>query len=584
MIRRCAPLLLLFLLLPLVLRAQVDSARAVLARTPYFQPTTELDAQPGVFAYRFDAPGWPEALSLGGLPPPLTTLALGRLPFDDLITGTARYDLLPPAWLDTLYAEGAAVQATLRPFDAPRPRTEGRYLSGPDGFQSIEAIHAQGRRRRVLGEDGVLRVVGGYAGRAADNEYDNSRLRRGRATLLRLSFDAPRTGIEIFNLHTRGTVGAPDGVRPVVASDPGSIYDRFNATVNDPTARRRTVRNDTGVRLRRDHASLLAYRTYERFEYTGGDSLARARAVRYGVAGILGGKQRALDVDAWWMHTGAGSATDGSLGRVTAVVRDTLGTLAVRAGIAYDGTLRPVGSLQLGTAPALLRVEAEMITPALMARHGFGEYVRGPSPASPYVLTATAQVQARRGAWQGTVRPFATLVTDGYDYRETRRDTLTVFGRDVRRAGVTVGAAWRGDAPRGLYATGQVTALVDLASPVSDDHPPLTSDNMVGLRATLFSADLALDLYARMQAWTAFDGRVLHDPTGVLALAETAQRVPASATLDLAAVMGVRGAMLFFIYENALSGTPLLRGNLLVPETPLPARRLRFGVFWPIFD
>ena len=37
-------------------------------------------------------------------------------------------------------------------------------------------------------------------------------------------------------------------------------------------------------------------------------------------------------------------------------------------------------------------------------------------------------------------------------------------------------------------------------------------------------------------------------------------------------------------FPFALSGTTLQPGVLVVPVYPLPARRLRFGVYWPILD
>ena len=122
--RLCALALLAFVL-PWVARAQPDTSRAALARTQHFSPTAVLDARPGVFVYRFDAPGWPEAVSLDGVPPVFTGLRLGALPFDDLVTGAARFDLLPVAWLDTLArgtdgGRAVGVQTDLRAWDAPR--------------------------------------------------------------------------------------------------------------------------------------------------------------------------------------------------------------------------------------------------------------------------------------------------------------------------------------------------------------------------------------------------------------------------------------------------------------------------------
>ena len=580
-------LVLLLLLLPVAARAQTDSVRAALARTPFFTPTMPVGAWPGAWVYRFDAPGWPEAAGLDGLPPHATRLRLGAVPFDDLITGRARFDLLPLAWLDTLArgsggGRAAQVETGLRLFDVPRPRTEARYLSGPDGFQSIEALHAQSRRRRLLGRDGLLDVTFGYAGRAADNEYDNSRLGKGRATLARAGFRTDRARVEASNFHTRGYVGAPDGVLPVVPGDAGSIYDRFNATVRNPTAFRQTIRNDTWLHAQRGAAQVDVYRTSERFRYTG-DSLATARAVRYGGAAALPFAGRQLDVEGWWQRAGHPTATAGRRARLYAGLRDTLAGIAVRAGAAYDGALRPTVSLSARTRRGSFHVEAADASPPPLVAHGFGVYARGRRRAAPFVLTGSATLALERGPWTLSARPFASHTWQGYDFVETARDTLATRLRNARRAGATLGLGWRDGARRGLYAHLQATATADVQA-AFHDLPRFTTDNALGLRAALFQRDLRLDLWARLRGWSAFDGRVLHDPTGVLALAATPERVPASTTLDVNAVMGVRAATLFLAWENVLAGTALLRGNLIVPEQPLPGRRLRFGVFWPIFD
>ncbi len=579
-------LLLVLAALPRLAPAQTaDTARASLARTSAFALTQVLDPRPGAFVYRFDAHGWPEALSLDGLPPTLTPFHLGTLPFDDLLTGRARFDLVPLAWMDTLATDGAGVSARFRAFDAPRPRTEARYLSGPDGFQSIEAIHAQGRRRTLLGEKGVVRYVFGYTGRAADNEFDNSRLTRGRATLAQAGFEGTRTAMSLYNFHTRVKVGAPGGVVPVDPADPSSIYDRFNATVHDLTSARRTLRNDTGVRLRRRALRVHLYRSFERFAYVQRDTSFTARATRYGGYASLQAGTRAVELQAWTLGAGDASVTDGRQARAEAGVRDTLGALALYAGASYDGTLRPVGAARLRTAFVDARLDAQMLTLPLAAEGGFGPYARAArKKSSPLAVTASADVAGRRGAWRVGVRPFATFVLGGFDFIETTRDTLGVVARDLRRAGATLYGAWRGDATRGLYTHAQATANIDLSATRWRDLPPLTAEARLGLRASLFQNDLRLDLFARVQTWSGFDGRVLHDPTGLLVLAATPQRVPASSTLDVTALMNVRTATLFITRENAFSGTAVLRGNYLVPEQPLPAARTRFGVFWPIFD
>ena len=58
--------------------------------------------------------------------------------------------------------------------------------------------------------------------------------------------------------------------------------------------------------------------------------------------------------------------------------------------------------------------------------------------------------------------------------------------------------------------------------------------------------------------------------------------VDASYTLDLVLEGGIRTATVYIIFENITSGTRLMSGNELVPDYPLPAQQLRFGVYWPI--
>ncbi len=579
--------LLLTVVLPAA-HAQQDTSRVALARTPHFTPAAALDGYAGVFAYRFGAPGWPDALSIDGLPPHYTRLRLDAIPYDDLVTGAPRSDLLPVAWLDTLTrgtpGAVASIEAALRHFDAPRPRTELRYLSGPDGFQSIEAVHAQSRRRRVLGRSGQLDALFGYAGRAADNEYPNSRLKRGRTTLARVGFSTGALSVRLSNLHARGTVGAPGGVLPPDPADPGSIYDRFNATVRNLRARRQTIYNTTDIAVRRGPGRLTLYRTAERLRYAD-DSVVVSRMARYGFASSLGAGGRAFEAEGWWQHAGDASATQGRTGWLYAGLRDTLGGVAVRAGASYGGTLRP--ALHVATGPAWARFAAEAAAaprPAV-AFTGFGSYARGRDLPDPYAATAHATFRAGLGRYRLWVRPFASATFQGWDAWEEARDSLTIIARDVRRAGATVGVEAGTAALRGLYASAQSTVARCLDSDRrSDDLPLLTGAARLGLRATLFQGDLRADLYAHLQGWTAFRGRVLHDPTGLLALTPENPRVPASATLDLNALLHVRSATLFLAWENVLSGTALLRGNLLVPEYPLPERRLRFGVFWPITD
>lgn len=87
----------------------------------------------------------------------------------------------------------------------------------------------------------------------------------------------------------------------------------------------------------------------------------------------------------------------------------------------------------------------------------------------------------------------------------------------------------------------------------------------------------------RGRLWSSFRSRVLHTQTGLLAVSTSGGTpVESSAALDVVVTAGVRTATLFIVYENFLSGTSAIPGNLIVPVYPLAQRRLRFGVFWPI--
>ncbi|MDX1488150.1 MAG: putative porin, partial [Acidiferrobacterales bacterium] len=97
--------------------------------------------------------------------------------------------------------------------------------------------------------------------------------------------------------------------------------------------------------------------------------------------------------------------------------------------------------------------------------------------------------------------------------------------------------------------------------------------------------DLLLDVAVRGRFWSQLRSRTLHPQTGLLVIPEAGARIfGPSGTLDVVLQGGIRTATLFVVYENILSGTAVLVGNLLVPTYPLPERRLRFGIYWPIFN
>jgi hypothetical protein len=62
------------------------------------------------------------------------------------------------------------------------------------------------------------------------------------------------------------------------------------------------------------------------------------------------------------------------------------------------------------------------------------------------------------------------------------------------------------------------------------------------------------------------------------------QQLGPSGTVDVHAETRLRGATLFFTFENVQAGTGVQPGTFVVPVYPLPARQFRFGVYWPIFN
>ena len=73
-------------------------------------------------------------------------------------------------------ARRLASSTEVRPYTAPQPLTELRYLAGAT-IQSVDAIHVQERRRSLFGRPGVLNVLGAYSGRECRGRVCRARLR-----------------------------------------------------------------------------------------------------------------------------------------------------------------------------------------------------------------------------------------------------------------------------------------------------------------------------------------------------------------------------------------------------------------------
>ncbi len=595
----------------------------------------ELDAagvlatRPASFFYDFGEFGWPNGWSPYGLTPNRVALLLGGLPFDDPVTGRPRYDLLPLSILKPLglqagrHAAPMAVYAQVRPYEIGQPFTEMHYRSGGGGLQSILAIHTQRRRLSLFGRPGVLRVLFGYGGHAARGAYDGSRLRRMRQLITRVRYQQTGWSVEAAYLHNQRRLGAHSGVNPTTPYE--AIYNQLIATVRNPNAFRQTIRNDLSVTLRArlvpglaDPLTISAFTTLNTFRYRnpGADTLV-AKTNRYGARVHqdlqIGPHRLRLLVEAWTDRLARSNALPGDptrsqlhvtlhdslrLGRFEAIVE---GGAHVTAHARFAG-----GAARVARRLGPVRVFAEALHAGQPAswveEYGFGRFV-APVDKIPdgRVSQGRAGLRFRARAFDVAVFGFAHEESKPLDlYTTATEDSIEarVAPAPFQRLGLGSDLGWRRTARRGFYATAQPTLVRFLDANASDAHrrmdaalPTFFVQGRLGARYALFTNDLILDLSVRGRFWTELRSRTLHAPTGLLVLPRAEDDfypasgfLPASGTVDVVAEAAVRTARLFLAYENAFSGTQVLLGNQIVPIYPLPAQRLRFGVFWPILN
>ena len=592
-------------------------------RTAAMDPPALLGRTSGSFVYDFGTAGWPDGWSPYGLSPNDVGLFSDGLPMNDLITGRPRYDLIPFTFMEPLRIQAArddapvAVHGRVRDFDTPQPLTEMRYRTSNTGLQSVTVVHAQRRRPVWFGRPGRLNVLFGYGGHATKGEYPGSRLRRARLVLGRIRYDRPGWAVEVKDLFNRRRVGAHGGVLPISGAPYESIYQRLGAQVENPDALRETIRNDLSLTLRArlvprfEPLTAMGYWTNERFQYRNpSDTLtARMRRLGFRVAQDvrLGGRRLRLSAEGWREVVRPGAALPDSLGLsrrwLHLAARDTFALGAFEAVL--EGGFHRGGGVSFATAFGRLtwrlgasRVFAEGTRAgqpvSWVARRGFGGTV-APVAASPdgRLSMARAGFTVRLGPFDLTAFGFVHDLRDPLDLYVTAGDTVAarVAAETWRRAGVAADLGFRRQTTSGLYLVAQPT-FVRFRMPVTEDGaraaaalPELFGQARLGARFVLFQGDLDLNVYLRGRYWGRMRSRTLHPQTGLLVLPEAdARTVDPSGTLDLFVEGGVRSAMVFLAYENMLSGTRLLAGNLIVPDYPLPERRLRFGVFWPILN
>ncbi len=569
-----------------------------------------LAGEAGSFAYDFGAYGWPDGWSPYGISPNHVALQFMGIPFDDPVTGRPLLDLLPSALLRPLGLQPArlgapvGVVAELRSFKGTL--TELHFQAGNSGLQRITTLHRQERQL----DTAQLAVLFGYEGGAARGEYPGSQLRRRRQILLRTRYRHPSYSLETTLLHNRKRLGAHSGVIPGTPYE--LIYNRLIATVHHVEAVRQTIRTDVSAvarfRLLSSYSepfTAQAFLTSHMLKYQrpATDTL-RTTVHRLGSRlsqNLSIGRHRIrVLAEAWTDHVtrGSGLPQDLSTTRMSLSVRDSVwyGNLTVVAeGGAYGA--RAGGFLHMSQQMDVLRLFAEASSTGRAAswveESGWGDEVR-PIARVPdgRISLGRAGLHIAIGSMNLEVFGFAGHMHRPVDlYVQSAGHVAAIASTSGSAAvGLAGDFGFRQNALHGMYLTAQPT-VQSAKSTRNQALPRFFVRACLGARYALFKGDLDVDISIRGHYWTEMRSRKLHAPTGLLVLPgnvdsgyPSSGMLPASHTVDLVALAEMRGSHLFVTWENVLSGTTLLAGNQIVPVFPLPARHLRFGVFWPIVN
>ncbi len=596
-------------------------------RLPYLDAAAFLGEVRGAWIYDFGTPGWPDGWSPFGVDPGRVGVLLDGIPFDDPVTGRPAYELLPYDKLISLERQGIVrgrpegVSGGLSGYLSARPVTEMVYRSTSTGLQQVSVVHAQTRASGT----GQIQYLFGYAGAGARGEYDGSKLSRKRQALLRVQRVGRRFSWEIGEMFNRHRVGAQGGVQPFADFEYTSIYQRLGAAVKDADARRQLARNDLWVtaRLPALGTSLKAFWTNSTLTYRIDSDTTAARVSRLGVdftqpligerieLSLRGHRDSYRTGDDWRFapspRTELVGALNGHHSLGSGRISWSAGGMLVDLGnpdIQIGGAqIEPVFSADLEWMAGPVRPFAHSRNGVRLQSasdlYGFGETV-APVQESMQGRQAVDElgISFRPGWLHILASVAASRTTDGAE-RVMNADTLQVtpYSGLRTRTSATGRLGIREFSRRGLYiwteatfsqyagdkdAVGE-TAGLDLL--LEESVPSLFGRAAIGIRGRMFKDDLDGDLSIRARAWTEHRGLRLNPQSGLLALPEVDSRpIDQSMVLDLVGIAHIRGATLTVSLENFLSGTVITRGNQLVPDYPYPERRLRFSVFWPIFD
>ena len=597
----------------------VETGRAfgpVPATAPGTDALRILGQIPGTFLYDFGDTGWTDGLSLDGRSPQRPSLAFEGIPFTDLFTERPHTELLPAAVLNRFRLEGTrfgrsgALSAHIRPFAGSTPVTEIQYQTGQEGLQYVSATHAQTRAPPGLlgGEGGRLSMMGHVSGTQSDGLFAGGSLRAWQA-LGRISLSRPGFAATLTEFHAKHTVGARAGV----AADFPAAYNPAAATVLDPLAERETVRNDLALAIRvplgSEPLTATAFWTLQHERYTpAGIDTMEARGNRYGgglsVPFRAGVHNVSLRLHGWMDDAPGGRMnpfTDiDARTQLHASLSDslTISGWRLNGGIGVHSVgseVFPSGSLRVERSGAFAGLGYAGHVPGRVEMTGYAGRITGMEEAtSERTALGEAGFALRMGSIDVRLRGFASqttnpraLVDDG-----AGGAAFQDLSSSLQRAGGSLTIAWRGDTQRGFYARATATAATVLNPDDTGLHrreadvlPNIYGNGRFGVRAIgLFGNNLDLDLAMRGRAWSAFRSRTFIPAAALFALpASTSPDVPASGVLDLVVEARLqRRATLFLLYENVLA-TRTYDGAFIVPVYPLPAHRVRFGLFWALF-
>lgn len=595
-----------------------------IATAPFPELSQSLANATGAMFYDLSAHGWAHGISLFGSDPNTTGLHFGWLSLDDLFFGRPRFDFAPVTSIEStqfaLATSGRLQGFDLSPrdYDNPKPLTEGLYWSGSDALQSVSITHSQRRRFDFGGSPGLLGFVAGYHGDASTGEYPSSKLTRGRQMLARIRYQQQSWSLELLELYNRGSVAQHAGVN-------APIYRRLEASVSNAGAVRQTRRNDLSATLRAKSIGSLPFDanlSYSRqsdvfIDGNASDDTLRTKVHRAGVvvqqplalAGMTITPFGSAFVDevrrsSWLPDSLSESVTATSVGlRVGAEgLLDLDGEIALhRSGRESGIGVVVSGSKSIGVLTFVATGGSSLSQQSLYERNGYAGRIgmegdfdfSGTDRYAGRLTSGRIAASISAGLLDVEIGSFLNTTSSGSTVLvAVTADSLTFAPiPSTTTMGFTGTAAWRERTSRGIYANVKTTVSPWHASTSSvvtrefQSRPELWVRGSIGARYTLFKGDLIANAYVRGTYWSSFTSRVFHAASGLYALpAEPAAVVPSSHKVDVVLEAIVRTATLFFSYENALAGTQMLEGNLLVDGYPLADQRFRLGVFWPIFD